>query len=966
MASVFELRGSIVVGVDDVRTRAWVLGGRLTFERPSSPGGDVTVLEGWALPGLVDAHSHVGLEQHGAVDQATQQAQAEAERDAGALLLRDAGSPADTRWIDDRADLPVIIRAGRHLARSKRYLRNYAYEIEPEELVGYVRQEARRGDGWVKLVGDWIDRQAGELAPCWPAEVLTEAIAAAHDEGARVTAHCFGADCLPDLLAAGIDCLEHATGLDEQTRAQAANQGTAIVPTLVNIATFPQLAAPAAEKYPRYQKQMLALHGRRYENVRAAHEQGVPVFCGTDAGGSLPHGLVAQEVAELRTAGLSDRAALDSACWAARRWLGRPGLVEGESADLVLYPDDPRDDVAVLGFAVRRDVARPGLRGGEMTGLGTLTGRAPVVPRSPGAAGLSALRTGGNQLRELLLVGFGSLGLAVAMTWPALRHPTRTVPQDLVDPLYFVWQIAWTGHALGAHPAAMYTTNAFTRAPGNLAYTDTVLGYAPFATVVNGLVPGTPGALLTYNLLFVLTAALAFFGGYLLARVLGARIPGALVLAAAFAYAPWHLAHARHLNVLSSGGIAIALALIAYGHGWTLRPVTAARPRRPVRPGWIVAGWLVGCWQLTLGFALGVPFAWTLFLVLTFSGLSWWRRGRPVVPRPVLLATAFGGVVFGLTGVLLTLPYQRVVNEFPVAKRTVGMVETYSPPVRGLLTAPPESWWWGSAQAGWRVGMDAIPEQTVLPGVVLLVLAAIGLRYSAWTPRHRLQLAVAVLVTTVLALGTSTPDGGGWTYLLLFRHLPGLSAVRTSGRLILWTTLALGLLAAGAVTKAADQLADRADRADRSDRLPERSGRRVRWRPALILLPALLVLAEGIGHVAQPVVPTAPVALRTLPGLVLVLPHLAAGRLSDHDLVHRRLARTGERRQRVRTADPVPAPADREGVPRPGLGGEAAVPGRPDRRPGPFPGGRHRLAGAGRRAGRPAPGAGRGGRRQGA
>jgi imidazolonepropionase-like amidohydrolase len=274
-----ELSGSILVGPDDAQTRprAWVIGGRLTFDRPRAAGTEITVIEGWVLPGLVDAHAHVGLGREGAVDRATQLAQAEADRDAGALLLRDAGSPADTRWIDDRDDLPVVIRAGRHIARSKRYIRNYAHEIEPEELVGYVRQEARRGDGWVKLVGDWIDRDLGELGPCWPADVLVAAVAAAHQVGARVTAHCFGTDCLPDLLAAGIDCIEHATGLDDATRALAAAQGTAIVPTLVNIATFPQIAAPAAEKFPRYVAQMTALHARRYATVRDAHQAGVPV-----------------------------------------------------------------------------------------------------------------------------------------------------------------------------------------------------------------------------------------------------------------------------------------------------------------------------------------------------------------------------------------------------------------------------------------------------------------------------------------------------------------------------------------------------------------------------------------------------------------------------------------------------------------------------------------------------------------
>jgi imidazolonepropionase-like amidohydrolase len=362
MSAAWELRGPVLAGLDDERGRAWVVGGRLTFDRPSAPGTEITVLEGWALPGLVDAHSHVGLGSDGAVDLATQERQALTERDAGALLLRDAGSPVDTRWIDAREDLPVIVRAGRHIARSKRYLRNVGHEIEPGELVGVVRAEARRGDGWVKLVGDWIDRDLGELAPCWPAEALVAAIAVAHQEGARVTAHCFGEDCLPDLLAAGIDCIEHATGMTDRIRADAASRGVAIVPTLINIGRFPQIAAPAAEKYPRYQAQMLDLHARRFANVRAAYEQGVAVFCGTDAGGALPHGLVAQEVAELRAAGLPDRAALDAACWAARSWLGRPGLVEGESADLVLYPADPRRDVGVLaspGTVILRGKPRP-------------------------------------------------------------------------------------------------------------------------------------------------------------------------------------------------------------------------------------------------------------------------------------------------------------------------------------------------------------------------------------------------------------------------------------------------------------------------------------------------------------------------------------------------------------------------------------------------------------------------------
>ena len=341
-----HLTGPVLIGPAETVPEAWVVGGRLTLTRPVTPG-EVTTLAGWVVPGLVDAHCHVGLDAHGAVDEATTQTQAVTDRDAGALLLRDAGSPADTRWVDDRADLPVIIRAGRHIARPKRYLRNFGAEVEPPDLVGEVRRQAARGDGWVKLVGDWIDRDTGDLASCWPADVLREAVAAAHEAGARVTAHCFGADCLPDLLAAGLDCVEHATGLPPDLLPAFAERGVAIVPTLINILTFPSIAAGAEAKFPRYAEHMRALHARRYDTVRDAYDAGVPVYAGTDAGGSLAHGLVVDEVLELaRVMPAVD--ALSAACWAARNWLGRDGLNEGAPADLLVTTDDPRADLSVL------------------------------------------------------------------------------------------------------------------------------------------------------------------------------------------------------------------------------------------------------------------------------------------------------------------------------------------------------------------------------------------------------------------------------------------------------------------------------------------------------------------------------------------------------------------------------------------------------------------------------------------
>ncbi|GAA3306972.1 amidohydrolase family protein [Streptomyces cinereospinus] len=352
MSEVLHVRGRVLVGPEDVRDELWVIDGRISYARPVG-ARDVRTLRGWALPGLVDAHCHVGLDAHGAVPQDVAEKQALTDRDAGTLLIRDAGSPSDTRWIDDREDLPKIIRAGRHIARTRRYIRNYAHEIEPEDLVAHVAREARRGDGWVKLVGDWIDRDLGDLSACWPRQAAEAAIAEAHRLGARVTAHCFAEDSLRDLVEAGIDCVEHATGLTDDLIPLFAARGVAIVPTLVNIATFPRLADGGEARFPRWSAHMRRLHERRYDTVRDAYDAGIPVYVGTDAGGSLAHGLAAAEVAELVTAGIPPLRALSATAWAARDWLGRPGLDEGAPADLVVYRTDPRTDVRVLAAPER-------------------------------------------------------------------------------------------------------------------------------------------------------------------------------------------------------------------------------------------------------------------------------------------------------------------------------------------------------------------------------------------------------------------------------------------------------------------------------------------------------------------------------------------------------------------------------------------------------------------------------------
>ena len=154
---------------------------------------------------------------------------------------------------------------------------------------------------------------------------------------------------MAELVAGGIDCIEHGTGVSDEVITEMARRGTALVPTRVQLDNFPAYAEQAADKFPTYAAHMRDLHARCDERLRAAFEAGVAIFTGTDAGGVLPHGLVGREVLALHDqVGLPAEAALASASWAARDWLGHPGLQPGEPADLVVYDEDPRADLRTL------------------------------------------------------------------------------------------------------------------------------------------------------------------------------------------------------------------------------------------------------------------------------------------------------------------------------------------------------------------------------------------------------------------------------------------------------------------------------------------------------------------------------------------------------------------------------------------------------------------------------------------
>ena len=152
-------------------------------------------------------------------------------------------------------------------------------------------------------------------------------------------------------IEAGIDSLEHATYLAPSHVPELVRRGSAVVPTLL-IRDRVMLMVHRAGMPPDAIGEFLAAYGRLPGTVRLAAESGVIVLAGTDAG-MVPHGRVSDEVEHLLAAGLDPDAAIGAASWAARRYLGLPGIEPGAPADIVAFARDPRIDPAVLAEPLR-------------------------------------------------------------------------------------------------------------------------------------------------------------------------------------------------------------------------------------------------------------------------------------------------------------------------------------------------------------------------------------------------------------------------------------------------------------------------------------------------------------------------------------------------------------------------------------------------------------------------------------
>jgi imidazolonepropionase-like amidohydrolase len=208
-----------------------------------------------------------------------------------------------------------------------------------------VREQLAAGADWIKVYADYRRAPGQAATATFSIEELQAAVEEARSAGKHVAAHASTDEGIRRAVQAGVATIEHGTEASEGTLRLMKEHETVLVPTLA--------AVEAIARYGGW-KAGDAISGRlarAEETVRKAHELGVLIACGSDAG-VFAHGKNSREIELLVDCGLTNAEALRAATSVAARVLGREkdlGRIEqGFLADLVALQGDPLKDRAAL------------------------------------------------------------------------------------------------------------------------------------------------------------------------------------------------------------------------------------------------------------------------------------------------------------------------------------------------------------------------------------------------------------------------------------------------------------------------------------------------------------------------------------------------------------------------------------------------------------------------------------------
>jgi len=382
--------------------------------------------------------------------------------------------------------------------------------------------------------------------------------------------------------------------------------------------------------------------------------------------------------------------------------------------------------------------------------------------------------------RELLLVIVGLTLATAAMHWRLIASASHAIPLERRDPLLNAWILAWDADRFRHGLRGLWEMPILYPFHDTLAFTEHLLGVAVFAAPIEW---ATGNPILSYNAIFFASFVFAGAAMFVFARALTGRVGAAVVSAAIFAFYPYHVAQAGHLQTMMTGWM--PLALLGLHRYFDTRS-------RPALAGAAIAYWLEamsnGYYLFFFGFAIVVVCVWGV-----------WRTSRALRMR-VLGDLTVAAIAVGALYAPIAIKYFDVRQRYELV-RPADDIARFGADVGSYLTMPP------AVAEHMHVELTHFPKPSgseerhdgmLFPGFAMVVLAAIGI-VSARRDMAALYLSIAS-IGFVLSLGPA-PTVWGHTfatagpYAWLLAAAPILDSLRVPARLAILVYLGLSVLA---------------------------------------------------------------------------------------------------------------------------------------------------------------------------
>src|SRR5580700_5595389 len=322
-----------------------------------------------AIPGLIDAHTHMTYVLDNPVSQSGRNAavvflsqeNARKTLETGVTTVRNLGAA-------DYADIAMrdLINHGL-MAGPRMFVSGYGLTISRSrtktpgtadgvaEVLRVVREQVGAGADWVKMFGSTGSGRDITGFETFTFEEMQAAVDAAHALGKRIAIHSYGPEGARNAVRAGTDSLEHATDMDDQTIADMARRKIFYVPTIDHnryyADNYKKLNYPA-----RSVDELNAFVQRNLETARKAFRAGVRFAMGSDAVYTM-FGENTRELGWFVKAGMTPQQALETATVNGADLLGMAdslgALRPGYLADIVAEAGVPLADIDVVISKVR-------------------------------------------------------------------------------------------------------------------------------------------------------------------------------------------------------------------------------------------------------------------------------------------------------------------------------------------------------------------------------------------------------------------------------------------------------------------------------------------------------------------------------------------------------------------------------------------------------------------------------------